>query len=153
MEWQERFKLIPSVYLILEKDSKILLSRRYQTGYEDGKYSLVAGHADGKETMRQALVREVQEEANIRLNPSKLELVHIMHRFCGDHERVDFFFKTDVWEDELKNMEPEKCDDLSWFSPTDLPENSVPYIKKAIECYIKRIQYCEFGWGEKQNFL
>lgn len=32
--------MIASSYLILIADGKILLSRRYQTGYEDGKYSL-----------------------------------------------------------------------------------------------------------------
>ena len=45
---KERFKLIPSVYALFIQDEKILLSRRFQTGYEDGKYSLVAGHADGE---------------------------------------------------------------------------------------------------------
>ncbi|MDO8566350.1 MAG: NUDIX domain-containing protein [Candidatus Moranbacteria bacterium] len=149
MKREERFKLIPSVYLILEKEGKILLSRRFQTGYEDGKYSMVAGHADGGETLREALRREVQEEAGIRLDLSKLELVLTMHRWCGDHERADFFFKADVWEGEIKNMEPDKCDDLKWFLPTELPENIVPYIRTAIECYVSGTRYAEFGWEEK----
>ena len=33
---KERFKIIPEVFLLLIEDNKIFLSRRYQTGYEDG---------------------------------------------------------------------------------------------------------------------
>jgi 8-oxo-dGTP pyrophosphatase MutT (NUDIX family) len=39
--------ITPASYFILEKDGKVFLARRFNTGYEDGKYSLVAGHLDG----------------------------------------------------------------------------------------------------------
>lgn len=38
----ERFKLVTAVHLILTQNGKILLLRRYNTGYEDGNYSVVA---------------------------------------------------------------------------------------------------------------
>ena len=56
---KERFKLIASVYAFFIEDKEILLLRRFQTGYEDGKYGLVAGHVDGGESMRNAMAREV----------------------------------------------------------------------------------------------
>jgi ADP-ribose pyrophosphatase YjhB (NUDIX family) len=144
----ERFKIIPSVYLILEVDDKILLSRRFQTGFEDGKYGLVSGHAEEKETLREALSRETLEEAGITTNPLELEHVLTMHRSCGNHERMDMFFTIDKWSGEIENMEPNKCDDLSWFPIDNLPINTIPYIAKAIDCYVKGIKYCEFGWDE-----
>jgi 8-oxo-dGTP pyrophosphatase MutT (NUDIX family) len=146
MEHKERFKLIPSVYAFFIKDGKILLLRRFQTGYEDGKYSLVAGHSDGGETMKSAMVREALEEAGVRLSPDNLELVHTMHRWCVDHERIDLFFAVKNWDGEIKNMEPNKCDDLSWFPLDKLPENIIPYIKSAISHYLIGEKYCEFGW-------
>jgi len=146
MESKERFKLIPSVYILLVRNNEILLLRRFQTGYEDGKYGLVAGHADGNETMRQAMTRETYEEAGIKINVNDLELALTMHRWCGDHERIDLFFTVKVWEGEAKNMEPAKCDDLSWFALDQLPQNTIPYIQAAIDCYLKGIKYCEFGW-------
>lgn len=142
---KERFKLIPSVYILLIKDNKILLLRRFQTGFEDGKYGLVAGHADGGETMREAMIREAREESGIELIKDDLDLVLTMHRI-GKDERVDFFFTTKKWKGEIKNMEPNKCDDLSWFPLNQLPENTIPYIKIAIDCYLKGINYSEFGW-------
>ncbi|MFZ5341998.1 MAG: hypothetical protein ACOZBL_05870 [Patescibacteria group bacterium] len=41
-------------------------------------------------------------------------------------------------------MEPEKCDDLSWFEINSLPTNIVPHIKHAIECIDQKILYSEF---------
>ena len=38
----EPFKLISTVYLLLRRDDELLLLRRANTGYQDGKYSLVA---------------------------------------------------------------------------------------------------------------
>lgn len=143
---KERFKLIPSVYVLLTKEDKILLLRRFQTGYEDGKYGLVAGHADGGETMKEALMREAYEEAEIKLNNNDLELVLTMHRWCGDHERIDLFFTVKNYIGEVRNMEPAKCDDLSWFPLDQLPKNIIPYIRAAIDCYSKGIKYCEFEW-------
>ncbi|PIR86956.1 MAG: NUDIX hydrolase [Candidatus Harrisonbacteria bacterium CG10_big_fil_rev_8_21_14_0_10_49_15] len=142
----ERFKIIPSVYLILDQDGKTLLAQRFNTGFEDGKYGLVSGHAEEKEAFRQALVREVKEEAGIQLRENDIKHVLTMHRDCGDHERADFFFTASAWQGEIKNMEPSKCDDLSWFAPDALPENTIPYIRHAIECYQKGITYTEFSW-------
>jgi 8-oxo-dGTP diphosphatase len=144
----ERYKLIPSVYLILIDNNKILLARRFQAVFENGKYGMVSGHAEEKETMREALSREVLEEIGININPLDAEHILTMHRSCGDHERIDFFFTTNKWKGEIKNMEPNKCDDLSWFPINELPENIIPYINKAITCYTKGEKYCEFGWEE-----
>jgi len=145
---KERFKLIPSVYVLPIKDEKILLLRRFNTGFEDGKYALVAGHVDGGETMTQAMNREAREEAGIDFAEKDLELVLTMHRWCGDHERIDLFFVAKKWNGEIKNLEPNKCDDLSWFPLKQLPENMSPYIRVAIDCYLKGEKYCEFGWNK-----
>lgn len=151
MEKKERFKITPASYLVLEKDGKFLLARRFNTGYEDGKYSLVAGHLDGKETFRQAMVREAMEEAGIVLAVNDLQVVHTMHRITetdkvGLRERMDIFIKAEKWKGELKNMEPHKCDDLSWFSIDNLPDNTIPYVRHALECIQNGVTYSEFGW-------
>jgi 8-oxo-dGTP pyrophosphatase MutT (NUDIX family) len=147
---KERFKLIPSVYALFVKDGKILLLRRFQTGYEDGRYGLVAGHADGRETMKNAMIREASEEAGVKIKQDDLKLVLTMHRWQGENnERMDLFFVVKNWDGEIKNIEPNKCDDLSWFSLDNLPENTIPYIRKAIECYLDGEIYCEWNWEQK----
>ncbi|MFH1522957.1 MAG: NUDIX domain-containing protein [Patescibacteria group bacterium] len=147
----KRFKITPAVYLVLIKDNKVLLLRRYNTGHEDGNYSFVAGHFDGNETIMQAMVREAREEADINIKEEDLEIAHVIHRFAeyndvSSGERIDFFIKAEKWQGEPKNMEPEKCDDLDWFDLDNLPENTIAYIKQAIDSINKKIFYSEFGW-------
>lgn len=138
-----RFKLIPAVYLVLIEDDKILLSRRYNTGYFDNNYSFPAGHLDGGETLKQAMIREAIEEIGITLNPEDLELAHTMNRKMPDNERVDFFFTARKWQGEPKIMEPEKCDDLRWFTFNNLPGNIIPYIKQVIDSLSSNTIYSE----------
>lgn len=143
---KERFKLIPTSHLILIKDARILLLRRFNTGYEDGNYSVVAGHLDGNETFIRAMVREAKEEADISIKPEDLEVVHVIHRKCSDEERIDFFIRPKCWVGEPKIMESHKCDDLTWFEFDNLPDNIIPYVKQAIECVGNKILYSEYGW-------
>ena len=88
---KEKFTLRAAVYLIPIRSNEVLLSRRFQTGWMDGKYSLVAGHIDGKESVFTAMIREAKEEAGIKVSKEDLIPVKVMHR-NSDHEYIDFFF-------------------------------------------------------------
>lgn len=111
----------------------------------DGLYSVVAGHVDGNETFRTAMVREAQEEAGILLRNDDLHLVQTMHRFA-DGERLSLFFEAKASDGDIRNMEPHKCDDLDWYSLADLASNLVPYVKSALVDVSKGSVYSEFGW-------
>ncbi len=141
----KRFKQITSPYLILIRDNKILLMRRINTGYEDGKYGLPSGHLEDKESIKEGLIREAKEEIGIGIKPQDLKLAHTMHRREAD-SRVDFFFTVSSYIGTPVNNEPEKCDDLEWFPLNKLPANTIPYIKLAIENSRKGIIYSEIGW-------
>jgi len=144
---KERFKIIPSVYLILMKrDGKILLSRRYNTGFHDGEYSLPSGHLNGNETLVQAMIRETKEEIGVKLSPEDLKLIHVMHRKEPNEERVDFFFTAEKWIGVPRIVEPHRCDDLRWFDTDNLPNNVIPFIKQAINSFTNKIFYSEIGW-------
>ncbi len=131
--------------MLFRRGNEILLARRANTGYEDGKYGLVAGHLEAHESITHSGVREAREEAGVSIDPKDLQLKVVMHRRQAD-ERMDFFFEPKKWNGEPKNMEPNKCDDMQWFPIDKLPENTIPYIRQAIECYQKGIFYSEFGW-------
>ncbi len=141
----ERFKLIPTSHLILIRDGKILLSRRFNTGWSDGLYSVVAGHLDGNETFLQAMRREAKEEAGIDIKENEMRVVHVMHR-KSDDERIDIFVEAGSWNGEPKIMEHDKCDDMGWFDIGSLPENMVPYVRQAIEMIRRGVHYSEHGW-------
>ncbi|TAH33831.1 NUDIX domain-containing protein [Candidatus Saccharibacteria bacterium] len=143
----DRFKLTAAVYLVLRKDGQLLLLRRANTGYQDGKYGLVAGHLEGDELATAAMVREAAEEAGITVDSNALRFVHVAHRLGrGQHgqERVDLFFEATEWHGEAVNAEPEKCDDLSWFDLDALPENMLPFVRRVLTDIASGITYSEY---------
>ncbi|MDR3571571.1 MAG: NUDIX domain-containing protein [Candidatus Pacebacteria bacterium] len=142
----ERFTLRAAVYGLLIKDDRLLMLRRFNTGWQDGNYGLPAGHLEAGESITEALRREVREETGIELRPGQERFVHVMHRTSNGRSYMDFFFVISEWEGEPQNTEPEKCDDLSWFSLNTLPENTVPSVRFAIEKYKSNIALAEFGW-------
>jgi ADP-ribose pyrophosphatase YjhB (NUDIX family) len=142
-----RFSLIPEAHLLLFRDGHVLLLRRQNTGYEDGNYSVVAGHIDGGETARSAMAREALEEAGLEIRPDDLRMCHVIHRL-GTQERISFFFSTPFWRGEPENLEPEKCSELGWYALTALPPNVVPYIRHAIDQVVQGNSYSEFGWPQ-----
>lgn len=144
-----RHKIVPAVYLILEKEGKILVARRCNTGYQDGNYQVPAGHVEEGELPTVALIREVKEEIGIDLNPADLEFVFVSFRPKHDEtgDRVDFFFRVKKWQGEVTNMEPHKCDDLKWVLPTQLPDNMALHVKKVIESMNKGIFFEEINLG------
>ena len=136
--------LLAASYLYLKKDNKVLLQRRQNTGYQDGNYSFVAGHVDEGETYTQAMIREAKEEANIVIEPENMHAVHVMHCILEKVVYVDTYFMADNWSGEVKNLEEEKCDDLSWFDIDNLPPNTIDRVKLAIDSIEKGIAYSEY---------
>ena len=133
--------------MLLRDDDKVLLLRRANTGYQDGKYSVIAGHLDGDELARSGMVREGQEEAGITIDSADLKLVHTCHRLSRNEpgqERIDLFFEASVWQGTVTNREPAKCDDLSWFPISDLPRDMLPLVKRVIEDVASGINYSEY---------
>lgn len=96
--------------------------------------------------MVHAVIRETKEEIGVELNPDDLTLSHVMHRKEPQEERINFFFAAKEWKGEPRILERDKCDDLRWFEPDDLPKNTIPYVRQAITCSRKKIFYGETGW-------
>jgi 8-oxo-dGTP pyrophosphatase MutT (NUDIX family) len=142
-----RFKLLGAVHLFLLREGQVLLLRRFNTGYEDGKYSVPAGHLDGGEEVKAATVREAYEEAGVRIDPADLTIVGVMHR-RSDEERVDFFLAASRWTGEITNAEPHKCDELAWFPLDALPGNMIPYVRRALENVRQGCWFDSFGWED-----
>lgn len=142
----ERFKLPVTVHLILIENNKILLLRRYNTGYEDGNYSFVAGHIDGGESVIKAMQREAFEEAGITIEEKDLRIVHVDHRHSPDKEYIDYFLTCTKYTGQIRIAEPDKCDELSFYPLDNMPQNIIPYVKSGLENYLKGESFSILGW-------
>lgn len=119
--------LTSAARLVLRDGGRVLLLRRHNTGYEDGNYSVVAGHIEEGETPTAAMQSEALEEADIHLDPADLSVAHVMYRRREDGSlKSDLFFLCDRWTGEVRNVEPHKCADLTWYAADDLPPTPFP---------------------------
>ncbi|MFB6366152.1 NUDIX domain-containing protein [Paenibacillus elgii] len=145
---KEWFRVHSAVYLILVRDNKLLLLRRTNTGYEDGKLSLVAGKMDGNEEVKRAAAREAWEESGVRVDPADLEVASVMHRNSDTGEWIDFFLTVKRWKGEPYNREPDKCSEMAWYPLDGLPEDMIPHVRQAVENVLAGVYYDSYGWQE-----
>ena len=123
-----------AVHIFLLRGDAVLLVRRRNTGFEDGKLSVVAGHVEPGESVTRAALRETHEEVGVALSPDRLRVVGVMHR-KSDEERIDFFlaYRLEGKDPEPENREPEKCSELLWADLAHLPDDTIPYVRTGIE--------------------
>ena len=139
-----------AVHIFLLRENHVLLLRRANTGYEDGNYSVVAGHLVGGESVTQAAIREAHEEVGIALRLPDLKVVGVMHRVSNE-ERIDFFLTATAWGGTLTNQEPGKCSELRWCALDALPANTIPYVRTALENFSRGVWFAEFGWPDARS--
>lgn len=134
------------LHLLLVDGPLACFSLRAGTGFEDGKFSLVAGHLEANETLSQGMQREAREEIGIEIASEDLLLVHTMHN-RSNSDRIAFFFRCTTWAGTPTNQEPNKCAELRWMDLGKLHEidNVVDYIRFALQHVAKGIPYSEFG--------
>lgn len=143
-------QLTSAAHLLLynDEDDALLMLRRFKTGYEDGNFSVVAGHLEA-EPAREAMRREAKEEASIDIDVDDLEFVHLMHRRKPTGEiKIDFFFKCTKWSGQAEIAELDKCDLMDWYPQDALPPNTIPYIRAALTHVREGRTFSEYGWPE-----
>lgn len=143
MEKRTKFNVSVQAIIYNEKN-EILLLKRQNTDYEDGKLSLPGGHLESHETVTDGLIRELEEEIGVSFKENELELVKVLNRYVNGNNYIDFIFKTNIQKRIPTNLEPLICSELVWKNTNDL-ENTIDYIK---ELFRSKEVYLTF---EKEN--
>lgn len=137
----ERFKLPIGIFIMLKKNNSVLLQLRKNCSFA-GNFGFVGGHLDGDEKIVDAAIREVKEEVGVDVLPSDLVLKTICHSNKGK-EYLQFYFECSKWNGEIENKEPDKCESLQWHDWNNIPENTCPYLKEAIDKVNQGISFYE----------
>ena len=136
--------VFPFIFTIDSGKTLILLHRRQNTGYQDGKWDIAgSGHVDEGETAMSALVRECAEELGIVVETGDLAFAHLSHGFSTDRTYYDIYFAVGKYKGTPSIMEPDKCSELSWFDVNDLPPDIIECRRIAIQAYINKSYYSE----------
>ncbi|MGH3679730.1 MAG: NUDIX hydrolase [Natronosporangium sp.] len=144
---RQRHRSIVDVHLIVRREGRIVMLRRANTGYGDGRLHLPSGHLEPNESVVDGVIREAKEEIGVGVEPSALRCVHVMHRADPDGDRVGFFFEADWWSGEPGNQEPEKCSELVWVDPAAVPEDTIAYPAAAVARTERGIFFSLHGWA------
>lgn len=132
MAEKQRYDSFPvSVHILFKREDLVLMVRRRGTGFCDGMHSIPAGHVMQAESIFDAAARESREEVGLEVSPSKLRVIGVMHRRSTE-ARIDFFIEAGRWIGEPANIEPDKCDQVAWFSKSRLPNDTIPYVRRAL---------------------
>ena len=136
----DRYKVKIVALVILEKDNQILLTKRYNTGWEDGKYNVPSGHVEEGEMPLKTAIRETIEEIGVSINQEDLELVHV--DFFDNY--IHLYFKANKWLGEPQIMEPDKCDQILWVNYNNLPNNLAGNGKETLKAIANKLYYSEY---------
>jgi 8-oxo-dGTP pyrophosphatase MutT (NUDIX family) len=120
------------VHTLLFRSGKVLLLRRARTGYLDGWYALPGGHLRRGESVAECAIRECLEETGIRIDARVLRSAAVMPYRTTDQQGVNFIMTCEEFSGEPKLAEPDRFDDLGWWSEGALPPMTAPYIPRAV---------------------
>ncbi|CAG9613972.1 NADH pyrophosphatase [Bacillus rhizoplanae] len=134
--------LVGSVVLVLNEDGEVLLQQRQEP---HGKWGLLGGLMELRESPEETACREVYEEAGIHVK--NLQLINV---FSGakyfvklangdEFQTVTAAYYTSDYEGEL-SVNKEEAIQLKFFPITELPEYIVGSHKKMIAAYVEMIQ-------------
>lgn len=133
-----------SVNLILKKGQRVLLMRRFNTGWNDGKYALMGGHVEDNENPVDAVLREAKEELGLTLRAENLTYKMTMPVY-PDH--IYIYFECENFDGTPVNNEPNECDDIQFFDIDSIPKNIIEADKQALkDIYAKLSTFDTFGY-------
>lgn len=135
-------------YIIVRHEEKIAMLLRGE-GWMENFWGVPSGKKEWGESSSQAGIREASEEIGITIAPANLRQVLTICRYeaSSDSEWMDTIFEAEHWTGEMYNAEPKAHQKLGLFAPNDLPDNTVPIVRFAIEAIEIGKTYAEYGWS------
>lgn len=113
----------------------------------DGCFSLPAGGLEKGETLSAAAVRELKEETGVSASSSDMILAHTMHVWTENRSWIGHYFICRKWCGAPFLAEPDKHAEVSWTAISVLPEETIPYVRQAIDAIKADKHYSEYGWN------
>jgi 8-oxo-dGTP diphosphatase len=142
-----RHQVLPAVNVFIVKDDKVLLGRRSNTGWMDGKLCAPGGHIEQGESPTTAIIREIEEELGITVLAEDLEFLCIAARNSPPVEYASYEFVIRDKGYEVTNNEPELCSELVWADMHNLPSDVIDDFRQIIEqSLIQEKVYLELGY-------
>ncbi|WP_018727853.1 NUDIX domain-containing protein [Salinispora oceanensis] len=136
------------VLILLQRpDGRILLTKRAGSVYLAGSWAVPGGKVDADEDVITAAIRELHEETGVTVTHDQLTFIGVTHHRPPHHDsRIGFGFLATDWISEPRNVEPDKCSQLAWFPPDELPDPTMPYTAEVIRLHQEKQRFSLHDW-------
>lgn len=127
--------------LIVDNQGRLFLSRRgLKAKNERDLWEFPGGSVEFGETLAEALRREMREEYGIEIQLGEL-LDVVDHILPDEHQHwVSPTFICRVTAGEPHILEPEKCAEIGWFAPNQMPPDLTVITRTNWEHYMRRFE-------------
>jgi len=124
------------ILIFNERGDLFLMKRGKNVRNESGHWDIPGGSVEFNEGLRDAAIREVKEEIGVDIEIVK-QLPAIDHLLPEEkqHWVTSGFVARIQGTGKPENLEPDKCEDIGWFSLQKLPNPLTVSTQKHIENY------------------
>lgn len=100
-------------------DGKILLLRRQDHKTQGDQFGMVAGKVDEGETLEQAILRELKEEAGLIVSPDKLQYKYKTYIKFPGYDFLYHIFKITLEKSFDVKINPTEHKEFTWMTPLE----------------------------------
>ncbi len=107
--------------------TQILLMKKSKPEWQKGKLNGIGGKIEADETPLACIVREIQEETSIKLDPTTLTFIGNI----GDHDWTMAVF-TQIYQGSTADAQSLEAEPIAWFSIDALPKHTLANLRWMI---------------------
>ncbi len=125
--------------VIMDEEGRVLMQKRGgKASNEVGKWKFPGGRIEYREKAEDALKREMKEELGVEVEIEKF--LFNLENYIPEEGEYWFVpvYLCRIKKGRVRNMEPEKCEEIAWFDIESLPEN-VAHGTREIVAHVKRL--------------
>ena len=123
--------------IINENNETLLVKRGFNSKNQVGVWSKPGGAVEFEEKVEDAVIREIKEELGVDIELIKF-LGFTNHIIKSENQHwTSFNYLAKIVKGEPQILEPDKIEEIKWFSFDDLPENLSQTTSEPIQEYLK----------------
>lgn len=127
--------------ILVDEEGRLFLARRGpKSKNERGLWEFPGGSVEFGEKLETAMQREMREEFGIAIEVG--ELIDVADHILADEGQhwVSPTFLGKIILGEPTILEPEKCSEIGWFNPDNMPEDLTQVTRINLEHYRQRLR-------------
>lgn len=132
------------VYFCHDGGGNFIMAKRSKNARDEhGKWDIGGGSLEFGEKVEDGLKREIKEEYGTDIINYEFLGFRDVHRVNGENKKTHWIaldFKVLIDKDMIKNGEPEKFDEIKWFTLAMLPEGMHSQLGIFFEKYREKIK-------------